>query len=237
MNHLDINSGALVADANEVERAGFIRRTYYHLAGAILAYILLETLLVKSGVAESFLVMLQGSKWYWLGVMAAFMAVSYLADRWAGSSMSRELQYAGLGLYIVAMAVITMPVIYVSLNFAPNPDVLPAAALVTLMLAAGITVTAFTTKKDFSFLRPFIMVGSFVLLGVIVAAIIFGFSLGLLFLGFGIVLFGATMLYQTSALIHHYHTEQHVAASLGLFSSVGMMFIYVLQFLMSLAGE
>ena len=42
MAHLDIGSGALVANASESERAGFIRRTYLHLGGAILAFVLVE---------------------------------------------------------------------------------------------------------------------------------------------------------------------------------------------------
>ena len=55
MTQLDINAGVLVANASETERAGFIRRTYWHLAGAILAFAGLETVLIQSGVAESFI--------------------------------------------------------------------------------------------------------------------------------------------------------------------------------------
>ncbi|MEZ5477569.1 MAG: hypothetical protein R3E95_08825 [Thiolinea sp.] len=50
-----------------------------------------------------------------------------------------------------------------------------------------------------------------------------------------IICLAATMLYQTSEIIHTYNTDQHVAASLGLFS-LGMMFYYILMFLMNLAG-
>ena len=69
MAHFDINTGMLVANAGETERASFIRRTYLHLGGAILAFAGLETLLVKSGVAESFLNVLKGNSWMWLIVM------------------------------------------------------------------------------------------------------------------------------------------------------------------------
>ena len=236
MAHLDIASGNLVANVSEVERAGFFRRTYLHLGGAILAFVLLESLLIKSGVAESFLHMLHGSKWTWLVVMGLFMVVSYVADKWAHSPISREMQYAGLGLFIVAEAIVFMPIIYLALNFAPNPNVLPSAALMTLMLAGGITFTAFSTRKDFSFLRPVITIGGFVAMGLIIASIVFGFSLGLVFFGAMVLFAGAALLYQTSQIIHEYHSDQHVAASLGLFSSVGLMFWYILQFMMSLAN-
>ncbi|MEZ5480567.1 MAG: Bax inhibitor-1 family protein [Thiolinea sp.] len=236
MAHLDIGSGTLVANASESERVGFIRRTYLHVAGAVLAFVLVESLIIQSGLAAAFTGMIVGSSWSWLIVMALFIGVSFLADRWARSPMSREMQYVGLGVYIVALAVVFSPAILMALNFAPNPNVLPAAALLTLVLAGGITFTAFSTKKDFSFLRPAITIGSFVALGVIVASIIFGFSLGLFFAAAMIILVAATMLYQTSEIIHTYNTDQHVAASLGLFSSLGMMFYYILMFLMNLAG-
>lgn len=39
--------------------------------------------------------------------------------------------------------------------------------------------------------------------------------------------------YNTSNIIHHYETEQYVAASLGLFASVALRFWYVLRIFMS----
>ena len=70
-------------------------------------------------------------------------------------------------------------------------------------------------------------------MGIIVAGILFGFSLGLWFMGAMILLAAGSVLYSTSNIIHEYHTEQHVAASLSLFSSIGLLFWYVLQFLMA----
>ena len=234
MAHLDIGSGSIVANAAESERNAFIRRTYLHLGGAILAFVIIEALLIQSGIADSFVQLLAGSKWSWLIVMGLFMGVSYIADSWARSPMSREMQYAGLGLFVLAEAIVFMPLIYMALRYAP--DALPTAGLLTLMLAGGLTFTAFTTKKDFSFLRPAITIGGFIALGLIIASIAFGFNLGLFFFGAMIVFAAAVMLYQTSEIIHHYHTDQHVSAALGLFSSVGLMFWYILQFLMSLTG-
>ncbi|HRJ54028.1 MAG TPA: Bax inhibitor-1 family protein [Candidatus Thiothrix moscowensis] len=235
MAQLDIASGNVVANASESERAGFIRRTYLHLGGAILAFVGVEAALIQSGIAESFVHLLQGSKWMWLVVMGMFMGVSYIADKWAHSAISKEMQYAGLGLFVLAEAIVFMPLIYIALNHAP--DVLSHAALLTLMLVAGITFTAFTTRKNFSFLGPVLNIGGLIALGVIVASIIFGFTLGLVFSGIMIVFAAAAVLYSTSNIIHEYHTEQHVAASLSLFSSVGLLFWYILQFLMSLTGQ
>ena len=235
MVQLDTYSGTLVANASEAERANFIRKTYLHLGGAILAFAVVEALLIKSGVAESFVHLLQGSKWMWLVVMGLFMGVSYIADKWAHSAISKEMQYAGLGLFVVAEAIVFMPLLYIAQMKAPT--VIPQAGLLTLLLVGGITFTAFTTRKNFSFLGPVLSIGSWIALGVIALSILFGFNLGLFFSAIMVVFAAASVLYTTSNIIHEYHTEQHVAASLALFSSVGLMFWYLVQMLMSLTGD
>ncbi len=235
MAQLDINAGMLVANASDTERAGFIRRTYLHLAGAIGAFALVETAFIQSGVAASFLALLKNNSWTWLLVMGLFMVVSYVADRWAHSAISKEMQYAGLGLFVVAEAIVFMPIIYLAQRYAP--DILLHAGLLTAMLVGGITFTAFTTRKNFGFLGPILNIASWVALGVIVTSIVFGFTLGAVFSGLMVLFAGGAVLYSTSNIIHEYHTEQHVAAALGLFSSVGLLFFYILQFMMSLAGD
>jgi FtsH-binding integral membrane protein len=44
---------------------------------------------------------------------------------------------------------------------------------------------------------------------------------------------GAAVLYDTSNILHHYPEDRHVAAALGLFSSIALMFWYVLQLFIS----
>ncbi len=235
MSYLDTGSGQIVANAAENERAAFIKRTYLHLGGAIAAFAVLETLLIQSGVAQSFLGLLSGSKWSWLIVLAAFMGISMLANSWAHNGMSREKQYMGLGLYTIAEAVIFMPLIFMAQLKAP--DILQNAAIVTIALVAGLTFTAFSTKINFSFMGRFLMIGGFIAMGTIVASIIFGFSLGLWFSGAMILFAAGSVLYSTSNVLHEYHTDQHVAASLSLFASVGLLFWYVLQFMMAFGDD
>ena len=235
MAYLDMDSGVIVANANETERSTFIKRTYLHLGLAVLAFAGIEALLISSGVAKSFVGTLAANKWLWFVILALFMGVSYVADNWARTPMSREKQYMGLGLFVVAEAIVFMPLLYIAYNYAPN--VIPQAALMTLALAGGITFTAFTTKKNFSFLAPILTIGGFVALGVILASMLFGFNLGWVFAAIMVVFAGAAILYSTSQIIHEYHTDQYVAASLGLFSSIALMFFYLVQLLMSLGGS
>ena len=143
--------------------AEFIRRTYSHVGLAVLAFIAVETLLLQwSGAGRLAYLMLNGLDGYaWLVVLGAFMWVSGLADNWARSEVSSRRQYMGLDLYVVAEAVIFLPLLYLTAHFT-SPDVIPTAGIITALLFAGLTFTAFTTRTDFSFLRGILGVGGFV---------------------------------------------------------------------------
>ena len=222
--------------ASPEARAAFIRRTYQHLAMAILAFIGLEFVIFKTGLAEAMTRTMLGGKFSWLVVLGAFMLVSWVAEKWAHSSVSRGAQYLGLGLYVVAEAIIFVPLLYIAVTFS-SPDTIPIAAVITGLLFLGLTVTAFTTRKDFSFLGGILKVGGCVALGVIVCSIMFGFSLGIVFAGVMVAFASGAILYSTSRIIHDYNTDQHVAASLSLFASVALLFWYVLRILISLSSS
>jgi hypothetical protein len=95
-----------------------------------------------------------------------------------------------------------------------------------------LTGYVFISGINFSWLRGVVAVGGVAAILTIVCAAIFGFSLGVFFAGLMIMLAASVLLYQTSAAIHDWRTDQHVAAALGLFASVMMMFYYVVFFLM-----
>lgn len=224
--------GGAVADALPEARAGFIRRTYTHLAFAVLGFLVLEFVLLQiPGIQRIAFIMTSGFNW--LVVIGLFIGVSWIADYWARSDTSRGLQYAGLGLYVVAEAIIFLPLMVLA-TFYSDPTVLPAAGLITGLLFLGLTVVAFTTRADFSFLRGVLVIGFFVALGLIVASMIFGFQLGVIFAVAMVGLAAVAILYSTSNVIHYYRTEQHVAAALSLFAAVALMLYYVLWILMSL---
>ncbi|MCA9521902.1 MAG: Bax inhibitor-1/YccA family protein [Myxococcales bacterium] len=231
-----VQSTRTVANAGADARSLFIRQTYMHVAGAILGFALLEYILLQLPFTTRLITMMVGSRFSWLAVLGLFMGVSYVADRWAQSDTSRGMQYLGLSLYVVAEAIIFLPLLYVAARVA-HPNVLPSAALLTLTLFGGLTATVFLTKKDFSFLRGALTIGFFVALGVIVASAIFGFNLGVIFSGAMILLAGGSILYTTSNVLHHYRTDQYVAASLALFAGIALLFWYILRLLLSLSRD
>ncbi len=219
-----------VAQAPAAERGAFIAKTYLHLAGAIFAFVALETALFATGVAQAVLPFMFAGRFAWFIVLAAFVGVSYVADRWARNATSLPMQYAGLGLYVVAEALVFMPMIALASMYAPGA--ISQAALITLVLFGGLTGIVFVTRKDFSFMRGMLGVAALASLGIIGCSLLFGFQLGVVFSGFMVALAGGYILYNTSNVLHHYRSDQHVSAALTLFADVALLFWYVLRIVM-----
>jgi FtsH-binding integral membrane protein len=215
------------------ERASFITRTYLHLAGAVTVFVALEAFLVSLPGIENLVGLMIGGRFSWLIVLGLFMGVSILAGNWASSAVSTTTQYMGLGLYVVAEAIIFVPLIYIAKTLDPSGHTILSAAGATIGLFALLTATVFITRKDFSFLRTFLMFGGFAALGFIVLAIVVGFALGPIFTYAMIAFCCGYILYDTSNVLHHYRIGQHVAASLALFASLALLFWYILQLFMS----
>jgi FtsH-binding integral membrane protein len=223
----------IVAQASAAERAAFITRTYGHLCAAVFAFIALEVAWFATPVAQWMLSLMMLGRFAWIVVLGAFIGVSYLANRWAMSDTSRGMQYAGLGLYTLAESILFLPLIAMALMLGAHGEtgILPKAALITLTLFGSLTGIVFITRKDFSFLRGVLMFGGLAALGLVVASVLFGFTLGMFFSYTMIAFSCGYILYDTSNVMLRYRTNQHVAAALALFASVMLLFWYVLRIL------
>lgn len=237
MNYIDINSGQVIAHADGDTRQKFIKKTYFHLALAIALFAIVETVMIQMGLGNAALKLLSVSSWAWLGVLLVYGVASNFIHKWANTAVSLEKQYMAWVAGIVIEAVIFLPMIAMAVMMSNDVNILQQASVATIALVIGLTAVVFTTGKDFSFLRPALTMGFFIALGIIVASIIFGFSLGLIFSGAMIIFAAGAILYETSQIQYHYHESQYVGASLSLFSAVGLLFWYVLQFAMSFMGN
>lgn len=220
----------LVGAADASEKATFYKRTYLHVAGAILAFLLVESLLITL-IPTSVIVGMLSSKMTWLFVIGLFWLISSMVNKFAFST-SKSQQYVGLGLYVLIEALIFLPMIYISIAKA-GYGVLAQAGILTLFMFTGISSIAFSSKRDFSFLRSYIILGGFISLGLIVVAALFGFNLGLWFSLAMVLLAAVSILYQTSQLETKYHTGQYVGAAVQIFASIMLLFWYILRILNS----
>jgi FtsH-binding integral membrane protein len=210
-------------------RARFVSRVYAHVFAAIVAFTALEIVLFTTGLAQVIARMMLGGSW--LIVLGAFTLVGWLASRVAHQAVSLPAQYAALAGFVGAEAIVFVPLLYVAQYYAPG--VIQSAAAVTIMGFAGLTAIAFMTRKDFSFLGGMLRWAGVLALLLIASSLIFGFELGTFFSVAMVGLAGASILYDTSNVLHHYPEDRYVGASLELFSSVALMFWYVLRLFMS----
>ena len=229
-----VNYLAPVAEASVEARSEFIWKCYAHVIGAILAFAAVSGYLYSSGISASIAgPMVQN----WWMVMGAFILGGWGASHVAHRVQSTGAQYAALAFFVVLEALIFSPMILFAAGYPDVSDGIPGAIEsaigVTLLLCGGLMATAMITRKDFSFLRGILVYGFFIALGLIVASMIFGFNMGTWFSVAMVGFAGVAVLYDTSNIMHHYPEDKYVAASLALFSSIALMFWYILQIFMS----
>jgi FtsH-binding integral membrane protein len=234
--------GDLAIDATVDSRKTFIRKTYAHLTAAIYGLVLIEFLYFQVLPLSDWVPNLFQQRFGWLALFGGYMLVSYIAERWARSNTSLGVQYAGLAAYVFAFSVILCPLLWIANQFAfrigggtYNP--ITVAAIATLAVFGVLTAIVFVSRKDFSFLGPILGISGLLIFGAILLS-----AFGLLNLGTGfcmllVVFASGAILYDTSNVLHHYRTEQYVAAALALFASVGILFWYILQIVISFSDR
>jgi modulator of FtsH protease len=112
---------------------------------------------------------------------------------------------------------------------------------VTTAAFAGLTAYAYFTKRDFSFLRGFLIVGLITLIGLAIASwFVPGLTtgtLGLVIAFFGILIFSGFILYDISKFKHGVSDELIPLAVLTLYLNFINLFLYILQFLGILSND
>jgi len=241
-----------VATVGVSDRVAFLRKTYAHLGGALIAFAGVTAYMMRYMSDLSLRWAFWGSQGMnWLLVIGLFIAVNIGAQRLARAETSRSLQYVGLGLAVIMWSFLIQPMIWVAVLRFGNaaeilqPDgvhvalsakaaaVIGESAVITLAIFIGLTVTVFLTRKDFSFMRGILSICTFAAFGTIVASVLFGFTLGSLFSGAMVLLMSGYILYQTTLVMSYFRPTQHVAAALMLFATVVTLFLYVLDLVMS----
>ena len=230
-NYQNNNAPELVSYATNIEQATFYRKTYSHVAIALLAFIVVEAILINI-VPQKLIISMVSSPFVWLLILGGFWLGSMLANKWT-QAQDRSTQYRGLGIYVLLEAIIFLPMIYIAMDLSEGLAIISQAGIITLSLFAGLTAVVFLTRVDFSFLRTVLVVGGFLALGLIVAGALFNFDLGLWFSVAMVTLAAGGILYETYNIKNVYSTDQYVAAALQLFSSVMLLFWYVLRILLS----
>jgi FtsH-binding integral membrane protein len=214
---------SVAAEAPIAERAAFLQRTYLLVLAGVFGFAF--TLWAAGNIAA---VNSQVRSLYsnpWIPLIAMFgggYVVRAIAHRY-------PLNLVAYFAYVFLMGLLIAPIVLFTAG--ASPDVLTQASILTALVFTGLTGYTFLTRHDFSFLGGALTIGLFAMLGVGVAGILFGFSMGLWYSLAGVVLFSGYVLYDTSAVLHRYATDRHVSAAIELFTDIVMLFWYLLSLL------
>ncbi len=214
-----------VATPAGIDEQTFLRQTYFHLLGAVAAFVGLEVLLFQSGIALALAPVMASN---WLIVIGGFMVLGFLSNYFTKRNSTPQMQYVEMAITIVLQALIFIPLLVYAVLFT-DASVLSSAVMVTLAIFGGMTAVVVYSGKNFSFLGPFLAVIGIAALIAIVGSVLFSVTLGFYFSLAMVVFAAAVVLYETSKVIHTYGPGQHIAAATGLFASVALLFYYVLS--------
>ncbi len=129
------------------------------------------------------------------------------------------------------------PIISMYLNMPNGSQVVMTALGGTGAIFIGLSGYALTTRKDFSFMGGFLMVGILVaFLGSIAAIFLNIPALSLAISGMFVLLMSGLILYQTSQLIHGGETN-YIMATVTLYVSIYNLFLSLLHLIGAFSGD
>ena len=102
------------------------------------------------------------------------------------------------------------------------------AAGITLFVFVGLTVFVQVSDIDFSFLGLFLPVCLLVFIFWMLAALLLGFSLGLLFGGIGVLLFSGFIIYDTWMIMNRMGCDDYIIAAIELYLDVINIFSFMM---------
>ena len=166
--------------------------------------------------------------------MIGYFGLLFLTTKFSNSSMGLVFVFALTGF----MGLTLGPILNMYLHAFSNGHELVMTALGgTGVIFLGLSGYALTTRKDFSFLGGFLMVGVLVAFLAGIAAIFFSMpALSLAVSAMFILLMSGMILFQTSAIIHGGETN-YILATVSLYVSIYNLFLSLLQLLGVFGGD
>lgn len=195
-------------------------------------YMLLSMTLIFSGVMA--FIGMSINLGHGASLISSIVAIGllwFVLPRTANSSAGIPVIFAITGLFGLGLAPM--------LNYylAVNPSIVSTALGGTGVIFLGLSGYALTTRKDFSFMGGFLMVGMLVVLAAALANIFLQMPvMSLVVSGAIVMLMSGLILYETSSLIHGGETN-YIMATASLFLSLLNLFQALLHLLGAFGGD
>ncbi len=196
-------------------------------------YILLSMTLLFSALTAGISVVMKLPSMGLLITLAGYFGLLFLTTRFSNSALGLLFVFALTGF----MGLTLGPLVNAYLGL-PNGGQLVAMAMGgTAVIFLGLSAYAITTRKDFSFMGGFLMVGILVAFLAGIAAYFFSLpGLSLAVSAMFVLLMSGLILYQTGEIVNGGETN-YILATITLFVSIYNLFTSLLHLLGAFGGD
>jgi modulator of FtsH protease len=197
-------------------------------------YLLLSMTLLFSALTAGLSMFLNLPPFGMLLTLGGYMALLFLTSKFRNSALGILFIFAFTGFMGLTLGPILNHYLHA---FANGQQLILTALGGTGVIFLGLSAYALTTKKDFSFMGGFLMVGILVAFLAGIGAIVFSIpALSLAVSAMFILLMSGMILYQTSDIIHGGETN-YILATISLYVSIYNLFLSLLQILGVFGGD
>jgi modulator of FtsH protease len=196
-------------------------------------YILLSMTLLFSALTAGISMALNLPSPGLLLTMVGYFGLLFLTTKFRNSTMGLVFVFALTGF----MGLTLGPIISLYLQLPNGHQVVMSALGATGVIFLSLSGYALTSRKDFSFMGAFLMVGILVAFLAGIGAAVFSMpGLSLAVSAMFVLLMSGLILYQTSQLVHGGETN-YIMATITLYVSIYNLFLSLLQLLGAFSGD
>jgi modulator of FtsH protease len=196
-------------------------------------YILLSMTLLFSALTASLSIALNLPHPGLLLTMVGYFGLLFLTTKFRNSGLGLVFVFALTGF----MGLTLGPIVSLYLHMPNGHQVVMTALGATGMIFLALSGYALTSRKDFSFMGAFLMVGVLVaFLAGLAAAFLSMPGLSLAVAAMFVLLMSGLILFETSQLVHGGETN-YIMATISLYVSIYNLFLSLLQLLGAFSGD
>ncbi len=196
-------------------------------------YILLSMTLLFSALTAGLSMALNLPHPGMLLTLVGYFGLLFLTSKFRNSAMGLVFVFALTGF----MGLTLGPIISMYLQLPHGSQLVMTALGATGLIFLSLSGYALTSRKDFSFMGAFLMVGILVAFLAGLAAVFFSMpGLSLAVAAMFVLLMSGLILYETSQLVHGGETN-YIMATVGLYVSIYNLFLSLLQLLGAFSGD
>lgn len=211
---------------NKRLRLGFIRKVYSILAFQL---IITASFVATTMIYDVRLFLARNFELFYLSLFVSLVTIILLV---CFHNLSRKVpvNYALLTIFTVAESYMVGTIS----AFNP-PEIVLTAACLTALVVISLTIYAFTTKTDFTFLGGFLFSFTMIMLFWGIFMLIFGFFWYTLYCVLGVLLFSIYLIFDTQLVLgrfgYKYSIDDYIVAALNIYIDIIQLFLYILDLL------